>query len=112
MLDRQLQRDVSSGKDPMRPFGRGNEGSVNIEILTYAPTAFYHCQHCEIAFGQMGVGERVHRDRVVRAQVQVGQDDGIVHRGRPPAGRSVGGAIRAAADLPQQKCYTGDVCVW
>jgi hypothetical protein len=29
--------------------------------LTYAPTAFYHCQHCEIAFGQVGLGERIRR---------------------------------------------------
>jgi hypothetical protein len=35
---------------------------VAIEVITYAPTLFTHCQHCELAFGQVGLGERVRRD--------------------------------------------------
>jgi hypothetical protein len=36
---------------------------VRVEVLTYAPTVFFHCQHCEVVFGQTGIGERVHRDQ-------------------------------------------------
>lgn len=34
---------------------------VSVQIITYAPTIFYHCQHCELAFGEMGIGERLRR---------------------------------------------------
>jgi hypothetical protein len=36
---------------------------VRVEILTYAPTVFFHCQHCEVMFGQTGVGQRIHREQ-------------------------------------------------
>jgi hypothetical protein len=36
---------------------------VRLEVITYAPTVFYHCQHCEVAFGQAGLGDRLHRDQ-------------------------------------------------
>lgn len=36
---------------------------VRVDVLTYAPTVYFHCQHCEVIFGQTGVGERVHRDQ-------------------------------------------------
>lgn len=35
---------------------------VTVEVLALAPTAFYHCQHCEITFREMGIGERVQRE--------------------------------------------------
>jgi hypothetical protein len=34
---------------------------VQVLVITYAPTVFYHCQHCEVTFQQMGVGDRIHR---------------------------------------------------
>lgn len=37
--------------------------SVRVEVITYAPTAFYHCQHCEVAFSHTGIGERIHREQ-------------------------------------------------
>ena len=40
---------------------------VAIEVITYAPTAFYHCQHCELAFREVGLGERVRREAVANA---------------------------------------------
>jgi hypothetical protein len=40
---------------PVRP--------VEVEIVTYAPTVFYHCQHCEIAFGRTSIGDSVHREQ-------------------------------------------------
>jgi hypothetical protein len=36
--------------------------SVNVTVITYAPTIFRHCQHCEVAFQGAGLGERMHRD--------------------------------------------------
>lgn len=36
---------------------------MRVDVLTYAPTVFFHCQHCEVVFGQTGIGERVHRDQ-------------------------------------------------
>jgi hypothetical protein len=36
---------------------------VSVQVITYAPTVFYHCQHCELAFQEMGIGERLrHRE--------------------------------------------------
>jgi hypothetical protein len=35
---------------------------VNVTVITYAPTIFRHCQHCEVAFQGIGLGERMHRD--------------------------------------------------
>jgi hypothetical protein len=34
---------------------------VKVTVITYAPTVFRHCQHCEVAFEGMGLGERIHR---------------------------------------------------
>jgi hypothetical protein len=31
---------------------------VSVQIITYAPTIFSHCQHCELTFREMGIGER------------------------------------------------------
>lgn len=32
---------------------------LTVEVITYAPTVFSHCQHCEVAFQEMGIGERL-----------------------------------------------------
>lgn len=31
---------------------------VLVKVLAYAPTAFYHCIHCEVAFREMGASNR------------------------------------------------------
>jgi len=31
---------------------------VSVQVITYAPTVFSHCQHCELTFREMGIGER------------------------------------------------------
>lgn len=36
---------------------------VRVEVITYTPTFFFHCQHCELTFREMGVGAAVHRDQ-------------------------------------------------
>jgi hypothetical protein len=34
---------------------------VSVQVIAYAPTVFYHCQHCELTFQEMGIGERLRR---------------------------------------------------
>jgi hypothetical protein len=36
---------------------------VRVEVITYTPTFFYHCQHCELTFQHMGVGQRIHQEQ-------------------------------------------------
>ena len=31
---------------------------VSVQVITYAPTMFSHCQHCELTFREMGIGEQ------------------------------------------------------
>jgi hypothetical protein len=38
--------------------------SLLVEILAYAPTAFYHCMHCEVAFREMGKSNRVQQEQM------------------------------------------------
>ena len=40
---------------------------VSVEVITYAPTVFTHCQHCELAFGEVGIGERLRRQEAAEA---------------------------------------------
>lgn len=36
---------------------------VDVEVVTYAPTIFAHCQHCELTFGHAGIGQRIRREQ-------------------------------------------------
>lgn len=40
---------------------------VSVQVITYAPTIFYHCQHCELTFQEMGIGERLRRREAAEA---------------------------------------------
>jgi hypothetical protein len=40
---------------------------LTVEVITYAPTVFSHCQHCEVAFQEMGLGERLRREAAAQA---------------------------------------------
>ena len=35
-----------------------------VEIIAYAPTAYYHCTHCEVAWREMGVDNRIHEEQM------------------------------------------------
>lgn len=37
---------------------------LQIEIIAYAPTAFYHCLHCELVWQQAGVGQVLHAEQL------------------------------------------------
>jgi hypothetical protein len=40
---------------------------VAVQVIAYAPTIFYHCQHCELTFREMGIGERLRRREAAEA---------------------------------------------
>lgn len=35
-----------------------------VEVIAYAPTAYYHCTHCEVAWREMGVSNKFHQEQV------------------------------------------------
>lgn len=35
-----------------------------VEIIAYAPTAYYHCTHCEVAWREMGLSNRIHEEQI------------------------------------------------
>jgi hypothetical protein len=40
-------------------------GPLLVEIIAYAPTAYYHCTHCEVAWREMGATNRIHEEQVM-----------------------------------------------
>ncbi len=40
------------------------EEPLMVEIIAYAPTAFYHCTHCEVAWREMGASNRIHEEQM------------------------------------------------
>lgn len=42
---------------------RAADDSVQVEIITYAPTAYFHCTHCEVAWREMGASNRPHQEQ-------------------------------------------------
>ena len=40
---------------------------VSVQVITYAPTMFSHCQHCELTFREMGIGEQNRRREAAEA---------------------------------------------
>ncbi|NWG35790.1 MAG: hypothetical protein HXY42_15280 [Chloroflexi bacterium] len=40
------------------------EHPLLVEIIAYAPTAYYHCTHCEVAWREMGKSNRVHEEQL------------------------------------------------
>ena len=49
-----------SEPSPALPSG----ASVLVEIIAYAPTAYYHCTHCEVAWREMGATNRIHEEQM------------------------------------------------
>lgn len=39
-------------------------GPLWVEVIAYAPTAFYHCTHCEVAWREAGMTNRIHQEQV------------------------------------------------
>ena len=37
---------------------------LSIEVLAHAPTAFFHCRHCELVWEQVALGPAVRREQL------------------------------------------------
>jgi hypothetical protein len=40
---------------------------VKVQLIAYAPTVFFHCQHCELTFQEMGIGDKLRREEAAQA---------------------------------------------
>jgi hypothetical protein len=40
------------------------EAPLLVEIIAYAPTAYYHCTHCEVAWRETGKLNRIHEEQM------------------------------------------------
>lgn len=40
---------------------------VTVDVIAYAPLVFFHCQHCEVTFQEVGLGERLRRAEAAEA---------------------------------------------
>jgi hypothetical protein len=53
-----------------KPIDRASSASTSqgrpvlIEIIAYAPTAYYHCTHCEVGWREMGMNNRIHEEQL------------------------------------------------
>jgi len=47
-----------------KSFENAPDKRLLVEIIAYAPTAFYHCTHCEVAWREIGSTNRIHEEQV------------------------------------------------
>jgi len=40
------------------------EKPIRVEVLAYAPVAFFHCRHCEVVWQPTGVGEHFRQEQL------------------------------------------------
>src|SRR3970040_1102963 len=65
-----LWRFCFTGKVMSKPFGHApsartsQDKPLRVESLAYAPTAYYHCTHCEVAWREMGATNRIHEEQL------------------------------------------------
>jgi hypothetical protein len=45
-------------------FDKSQEKPLLVEIIAYAPTAYYHCTHCEVAWREIGTTNRIHEEQM------------------------------------------------
>ena len=55
---------MSNPLDPRTSTRTSQDKPLLVEIIAYAPTAFYHCTHCEVAWREMGKSNRVHEEQL------------------------------------------------
>ena len=53
-----------AGCDMDKSLDRSQEKPLLVEVIAYAPTAYYHCTHCELAWREMGADNRIHQEQV------------------------------------------------
>jgi len=37
---------------------------IKVEVIAYAPVAFFHCRHCEMVWDQAGAGQSIHQEQL------------------------------------------------
>lgn len=37
---------------------------LSVEVIAYAPTAFFHCTHCELVWKETGYGAKIHGEQL------------------------------------------------
>ena len=72
----------------MHKFHNVLEYPLRLEILLHAPTAFLHCRHCEVVWGEAGLAGEIRRE-----QISTGLPDDLL---REHARLSAGVAHRVA----------------
>ena len=50
---------------------------VKVELIAYAPTAFFHCRHCEVVWQQTGTGRALRQE-----QLDASLPDDLMHEYR------------------------------
>lgn len=40
---------------------------LKVQVIAYAPTVFYHCQHWELTFRETGIGDRIRQEEAAQA---------------------------------------------
>ena len=40
------------------------EKPVKVEVIAYAPVAFFHCKHCELVWDQAGAAKNIHAEQL------------------------------------------------
>lgn len=39
------------------------ERPVSVEVVAYVPSEYHHCQHCEVTWQALGIGQTIHREQ-------------------------------------------------
>ena len=55
---------MSKHFDDASPARTSQRKPLLVEIIAYAPTAYYHCTHCEVAWREMGANNRIHEEQM------------------------------------------------
>jgi hypothetical protein len=55
---------MSQPFDPASPARTAQDKPLLVEIIAYAPTAYYHCTHCEVTWREMGADNRIHEEQM------------------------------------------------
>ncbi len=47
---------------------------IVVEVITYVPSEYYHCTHCEVTWQTMGLGTKIHQE-----QRESGLPEDLIH---------------------------------
>jgi hypothetical protein len=61
---RYVSEQLKEGRTSTLRFDKAQHKPLLVEIIAYAPTAYYHCTHCEVAWREMGTSNRIHNEQL------------------------------------------------